>query len=142
MKTITKAEIADSMAVKYKNIEKISAELTTVKEYFNDYQTSYKDNVVNLINLETIDAIEAVSNILQILQDEGISDAEALKDMMYDYHGLAKQYQVMHQRYETASQAVNTGNSYFCPSCKYRLYLGNEYCARCGKKIQWGKRKK
>lgn len=79
---------------------------------------------------------EAV-NIIFALKEGGVETVEAAKDLVYDYNGLAKQYQAMHQRFGTAGRAVHKDGLWHCPSCNRRVNPGHSFCRWCGKKMGW-----
>ena len=85
--------------------------------------------------LADIEACEAATAILSALQDEGIEDPEALRDMIFDYRLLGEQYKRMHQKFNIPSQPERIGNQVFCPTCGKQLQHFWKHCAECGERI-------
>ena len=84
-------------------------------------------------------ACEAATDILTALQDEGIKDAEQVRDLIHDYNALAEQYRAMHQRYEEPEPIRRLGTACLCPDCKHTVRPDNPYCWYCGKRLGWGR---
>jgi len=84
-------------------------------------------------------ACEAATAILSASQDEGINDAEQVRDLIHDYNALAEQYRKMHQRYEEPAQVKRLGTACLCPTCNRQVRPGNVYCWNCGKPLGWGR---
>ena len=85
-------------------------------------------------------ACEAATDILTALQDEGIKDAEQVRDLIHDYNALAEQYRAMHQRYEEPEPIRRLGNTFICPACNRQIrQLYAAHCWSCGKRLGWGR---
>ena len=83
-------------------------------------------------------ACEAATDILTALQDEGIKDAEQVRDLIHDYNALAAQYQNLHQKYEVEDKPVRLGNTFICPACNRQIrQLYAAHCWSCGKRLGW-----
>ena len=82
-----------------------------------------------------IAACESATDILTALQDEGIKDAEQVRDLIHDYNALAEQYRAMHQRYEEPEPIRRLGTACLCPDCKHTVRPDNPYCWYCGKRL-------
>lgn len=89
---------------------------------------------------QDITACEAATAILSALQDEGIKDAEQVRDLIHDYNALAEQYQSLHQKYEVEDKPVRLGNTFICPACNRQIrQLYAAHCWSCGKRLGWGR---
>ena len=87
-----------------------------------------------------VTACEAATDILTALQDEGIKDAEQVRDLIHDYNALAEQYRAMHQRYEEPEPIRRLGNTFICPACNRQIrQLYAAHCWSCGKRLGWGR---
>ena len=84
---------------------------------------------------EDINALEAAISILSALQDEGISDAEALKDLLFDYKLADKQSKELHRKFEVAARALRRDGAFLCPECSHRVGVNHTHCHWCGKKL-------
>lgn len=82
-------------------------------------------------------ACEAATGILTALQEEGIRDPEQVRDLIADYNALAKQYQDLHQKFETGDKPLRLGGIYLCPECRRQSRPGNGFCWNCGRKLDW-----
>lgn len=80
-------------------------------------------------------ALEASISILSALQDEGISDAEALKDLLFDYKLADKQSKELHRKFEVAARALRRDGAFLCPECSHRVGVNHTHCHWCGKKL-------
>ena len=84
-----------------------------------------------------IEAVDAASAILSALQEEGIGNAEQVKDLLFDYGLANKQLQAMHEKYEKKAlpKMDENGQRCLCPSCNWKLHAHAFYCHHCGKRI-------
>lgn len=83
----------------------------------------------------TADALEAAIDIISALQDEGISDAEGVKDLIFDYNALGKQYKDLHHKHIKQAAPVHKDGIWHCPECNARTSFNHSYCHKCGKRI-------
>lgn len=105
--------------------------------------SSLKDNSADMASApdadsiwsSDVDALEAAIGILSALQDEGITDTEAVKDLLHDYNAQAKQCREMHRKYETPTRAVRRDGVWHCPECNHRVQPKHTFCHWCGKKL-------
>ncbi len=87
-----------------------------------------------------VKACEAATDILTALQDEGIEDAEQVRDLIHDYNALALQYQNLHHKYEAGDRPQRLGSKvYICPACHQQQRPGNNNCWNCGHRLIWGR---
>lgn len=87
----------------------------------------------------SIKACDAAIAILTALQTEGIHDPEQVRDLIADYNALAKQYQMLHQKYEVVARAERLGCKFICPDCHRQIsHYGAPHCWFCGKRLDWG----
>ncbi|MBR2131911.1 MAG: hypothetical protein IJ955_05110 [Oscillospiraceae bacterium] len=84
---------------------------------------------------EEVEALETAISILSALQDEGIHDAEQVRDMIHDYRLQATQLKECHRKYQTAAKAVHHSSIYLCPDCNHRVAPKHTHCHWCGKKL-------
>lgn len=108
--------------------------------------SSLKDNSADMARREDADkiwqndvyALEAAIAIISALQDEGISDAEGVKDLIFDYTLAAKQNKELHRKFEVPSKALKKDGVFHCPECNHRVSPYHSFCHWCGKKLGWG----
>ncbi len=81
------------------------------------------------------DALEAAIDIISTLQHEGISDAEGVKDLIFDYNALGKQYKELHLKHIKAAAPVHKDGVWHCPECNARTSFNHSYCHKCGKRL-------
>lgn len=112
------------------SIDNVLAYLSGHKDYCENYTTD-NDSVWK----KTVDALESAISIISALQDEGISDAEGVKDLIFDYTALGKQYKDLHRKYIKAAAPVHKDGIWHCPECNARTSFNHSYCHRCGKRI-------
>lgn len=122
-----------SMEVKFMPIDTILEQLSSIAEKALSSIEDDPDGA--FIWQPEIDACEAATEILSVLQDEGINDPQRVRDLIYDYNALAKQYSKMHQRHEVAGKAFLIDGIWHCPDCKSRVFPRNSFCPWCGKKL-------
>lgn len=84
---------------------------------------------------DDVDALEAAIGILSALQDEGVTDAEAVRDLLHDYNAQAKQCRELHRKYETPTRATRQDGVWHCPECNHRVQPKHSFCHWCGKKL-------
>jgi rubrerythrin len=84
---------------------------------------------------QRIAACEAATAILSALQDEGIDDADGVRDLIEDYNKLAMQYKTMVKKFYTAAKPIKKAEIYLCPDCGHRITMKHTHCHWCGKKL-------
>lgn len=109
------------MNTKYMSIDNVLARLSNLK--------------YELPHGRAMDALETAIDIISALQDEGVNDAEALKDLIFDYKLAVKQNQQNHRKFETAAKAVKRDGVWHCPECNHRVQPKHTFCHRCGKRL-------
>lgn len=109
------------MNARHMNIDNVLAQLSSLKD---DAPDGY-----------ITDALEAAIAIISALQDEGISDAEGVKDLIFDYTALEKQYKNLYGKYIKAATPIKKDGIWHCPECNARTSFNHSYCHKCGKKI-------
>lgn len=105
--------------------------------------SSLKDNSASFAKAEDadpiwqtdIEALEAAISILSALQDEGVCDAEALKDLLFDYNLASRQQKELHRKFEVAARALRRDGAFLCPECSHRVGVNHTHCHWCGKKL-------
>ena len=120
-----------------------STVMTMRTERILEQLSSLKDNSESFAAAEDADpiwhtdvtALEAAICMISTLEDEGVYDAEALKDLIFDYHLAAKQQKEMHRKYEVPVRAVRKDGTFLCPECNHRVGLKHTHCHWCGKKL-------
>lgn len=129
-----KPEIA-SVSVKTMSIDSILGQLASMKDNAQSFLHTPPEPDDD-IWLADIAAIEAATAILSALQDEGVADAEKVKDLIFDYQLANKQLQVMTAKYEKATAPVNLKGKTICPECSAIIHHGWwKHCPDCGKRI-------
>lgn len=123
-----------SMEVKFMPIDTILEQLSSIAEKAHSSIEDDPDGAS--IWQPEIDACEAATEILSVLQDEGVNDPQQVRDLIYDYNALAKQYSKMHQKHEVAGKPfLRSDGIWRCPDCKSRAFPNNSFCPWCGKKL-------
>ena len=84
---------------------------------------------------DIVDALESAISIISAMQDEGISDADGVRDMLFDYTALGKQYKDIYRKYIKVAAPVRKDGIWHCPECNARISFNHSYCHRCGKRI-------
>lgn len=86
--------------------------------------------------LENAARPESVREIMEVLLGEGIQDAEGLKDLLFDYHGLAEDYRALHHKFLFPKSPIRRDGRVFCPACSTQLFSCSWiYCAACGERL-------
>lgn len=109
------------MNAQYMSIDTVLAQLSGLKDDTPDGTAT--------------DALEAAIDIISTLHDEGISDAEGVKDLIFDYNALGKQYKDLHRKHIKAAAPVRKDGVWHCPECNARTSFNHSYCHKCGKRI-------
>lgn len=122
----------ESIAALTMNTGRILEQLSSLKDNSASF-ASEKD--ADPIWQKDIQALEAAISIISTLEDEGVSDAEAVKDLIFDYDLAAKQNKEMHRKYEVPAKAIRRDGVFLCPECNHRVGLKHTYCHWCGKKL-------
>ena len=115
-------------------VDAIVSQLASLKDNARSFLHTPQEPDDN-IWLADIEACEAATAILSALQDEGIEDPEALKDMIFDYRLLSEQYKKLHQKFNIPSQPKHEGNRELCPTCGRQLSSFWKHCPECGERI-------
>ena len=119
------------------------AAMTMTTERILEQLSSLKDNSESFAKAEDadpiwqkdIEALEAAISMISTLEDEGVHDAEALKDLIFDYHLAAKQNKELHRKFEVAAKTVRRDGAFHCPECNHRVGFKHSHCHWCGKKL-------
>ena len=114
-------ENSGSLAARTMSADRILAQLSDLKDTATDP--------------ETVTALEAAVSMIAALQDEGIEDAEALKDLLFDYNLASKQQKELHRKFEVPAKAVKRAEFWLCPECGHRVAPKHTHCHWCGKKL-------
>lgn len=128
-------ENGGSIAAMTMNTERILEQLSSLKDNSASF-ASAKD--ADPIWREDIAALEAAIAIIGTLQDECVTDAQALKDLIFDYNLAVKQNNENHRKFEIAAKPVKRDNVWHCPECNHRVAPRHSFCHWCGKKLGWG----
>lgn len=120
-----------SMAVQSMSIDNILDQLSDLKDN-SAYESRTSDEP---IWKQDVEALEAAISIISALQDEGISDAEGVKDLIFDYASLIKQNKDFHRMYIKSAAPVRKDGVWHCPEYNARTSYNHSYCHKCGKKI-------
>ncbi len=121
-----------SLAAQYMSIDNVLAQLSSLKDNSAD---NAKAKDADPIWQTDVEALEAAINIISALQDEGITDAEGVKDLIFDYNALGKQYKDLHRLHIKAASPIHKDGVWHCPECNSRVNFNHSFCHRCGKRI-------
>ena len=121
-----------SLAAQYMSIDNILSQLSSLKDNSAD---NAKAQDADPIWQQDVDALEATIGIISALQDEGITDAEGVKDLIFDYNALGKQYQDLARKHLKPATPVHKDGVWHCPECNARTSFNHSFCHKCGKKI-------
>lgn len=111
------------------NIEAILMQLTSIKQNSQSFITKDSDPIWK----KDVEALEWATAILSTLQDEGINDYEGLKDAIFDFTLMRKEYQKMHLKHRKAVKPIRKDGVAHCPDCNKRVHPNHTYCHWCGK---------
>lgn len=119
------------------------AAMTMTTERILEQLSSLKDNSESFAKAEDadpiwqkdIEALEAAISMISTLEDEGVHDAEALKDLIFDYRLANKQNKEYHRKFDTAARATPKDGVWHCPECNHRVQPRHSHCHWCGKKL-------
>ena len=114
-------ENTGSIGTRTMSIDRILERLSTLRE--------------KAMEAEDVTALEAATAMISALQDEGICDLEALKDMIFDYDLADRQNKELHRKFEVADRAVRKDGVFHCPECNHRVAPNHTHCHWCGKKL-------
>lgn len=117
---------------RYMSIDAVLTQLSSLKENSADFaQAEDADEIWQ----NDVNALEAAIAMLSTLQDEGISDVWGVKEWVFDYTTLAKQYKDLHRKYIKQAAPVHKDSIWHCPECNSRIRFNHSYCHKCGKRI-------
>lgn len=127
-------EASGSIAAMTMSMERILEQLNSLHENSASF-ASEKD--ADPIWSEDCTALEAAIAMIRALRDEGVNDAEALKDLIFDYDLAVKQNKENHRKFEIAAKAFKMDGVYHCPECNHRVAPNHSFCHWCGKRLGW-----
>lgn len=122
----------ESIAAKTMTADRILEQLSSLKDNSESFA---KAEDADPIWQEDIVALEAAISIISTLQDEGISDAETLKDLVFDYNLATKQNKELHRKFEVNATVLSRDGVFYCPECNHRVAPRHSFCHWCGKKL-------
>lgn len=109
------------------SIDDILAQLSSLKDNSADFA---KEDDADPIWQADIDALEATSSIISTLKDEGISDAEGVKNLILDYTRMGK-------KFVDPADPIRKDGVWHCPECNSRTFVNHSHCRKCGKRLRW-----
>lgn len=121
-----------SLNAKFMSINEVLDQLSSLKD--NSMDMAKADDAESIWQRD-VDALESAIAIISALQDEGISDAEGVRDLIFDYDGLGKQCKELTRKFCTASAPTHKDGVWHCPECNARTSFNHTHCHRCGKKL-------
>lgn len=121
------------IAAKSMSVDRILAQLSSLKDNSQSFASEPDDD--HQIWQDDVTALEAAISIIAVLQDEGIGDAEAVKDLIFDYRLANKQNKEYHRKFDTAARAIPKDGAWHCPECNHRVQPRHSHCHWCGKKL-------
>jgi len=107
------------------SMDRILERLSKLRERTESHPEDAEDGV----------ALEAAISMMSALQDEGVNDAENLKDLIFDYGMAVKQNGAYYRKYIAPDRPVRKDGVYHCPDCNHRITPNHSHCHWCGKKI-------
>jgi len=122
----------NSMSVRFMSLDNILGQLSSLRDSSADLAKGKDADEIWQMDVE---AIEAATAILSALQDEGINDAEQVKDLIHDYRAQARQCKEMHRKHNTPAKVIHKDGIFHCPECNSRVAPRHSYCHRCGKRL-------
>ena len=131
-----------ALGAKAMTIDAIAEQLDSIKKLFAAKIRTELDGPNEFLNTKVhelwntdIQALEAAAVILDALRDEQIEDAEALRDMIFDYRLLGEQFKRMHRKFNIPTPPQRIGGYDFCPTCEKPIQSSWLFCTRCGERI-------
>ena len=120
------------------SIDDILSQLSSLKDNSQSFITDEKDDDRQIWR-DDVTAIEETISIINALQDEGVTDADEVKDMIRDYRAVTKQVAEYQRKFETKARPKIGGENgvYLCPECGHRVQSRHTFCHWCGKKLGW-----
>ena len=85
---------------------------------------------------EDIDACNAAIAALKMLRDEGITDAEGLKDLIFDRDTAIRAYQRERALRMESKPMKHSGTAYLCPVCAGKVHAMDKVCRYCGQRLR------
>ena len=124
--------MSESIGANTMSMDRILNQLSSLKDNSASFAgQSDADEIWN----DDIRALESAISIISALQDNGVTDAQEVHDIFYDYHTQAKQVREMHRKYETITRPFMKDDVWHCPECNHRVHPRHSYCHWCGKKL-------
>lgn len=121
------------MTASHLGMDKLVSQLSSLKDNSASFITGEPDRQ---IWKDDVTALEAAISICSALQDEGVNDAEGLRDLLFDYRAQARQIREMRARYEVESKPLNKNGLLLCPRCSHRVAPQHSFCHWCGKRLE------
>ena len=107
------------------SMDRILERLSTLRERAENHPEDAEDCA----------ALEAAISMMSALQDEGVNDAESLKDLIFDYNLSVKQNKELHRKFEVVAKVIRADGVFHCPECNRRVSFKHSHCHWCGKKL-------
>lgn len=123
----------ESLRVQHMTADEILSRLADWKEFCEE-KASIDGADKIFWNFEA-DALEAAIAIINALKDEGINDAAGVKDLIFDYKGLSRQYRELSRIHINAARPIYKDGVWHCPECNSRTSFNHSFCHKCGKKL-------
>lgn len=130
---VKERENTGSLGTQTMSIDRILEQLSSLKDNSASF-TSDPDSD-HQIWRDDIAAIEAATAMISALQDEGVCDLEALKDLIFDYNLANRQNKEMHRKFVVADKPIRKDGVFHCPECNHRVAPNHSHCHWCGKKL-------
>ena len=121
-----------SIAAMAMTTERILEQLSSLKDNSESFA---KSEDADPIWQKDIEALEAAICMISTLEDEGVNDAEALKDLIFDYNLSVKQNKELHRKFEVVAKVIRADGVFHCPECNRRVSFKHSHCHWCGKKL-------
>lgn len=112
--------------------EQVLEQLSSLKDICEAYA---EDTASDLSCLTDATALETAITMISALQDEGVNNAEELRDWIFDCNLAAKQNKELHRKFEVADKAISRDGVLHCPECNHRVAPKHSHCHWCGKKL-------
>ena len=122
-----------SLAAQTMSIDRILEQLSSLKD--NSASFASESDSDHEIWRDDVAALEAAIAMISALQDEGVCDLEAVKDLIFDYNLANRQNKELHRKFEVADRAIRKDGVFHCPECNHRVAPNHTHCHWCGKKL-------
>lgn len=122
----------ESMAIQCLSLDTILEQLSELKDYS---ESKANEECADPAYEKDTEALEAAIAILDALQEEGICDADGVRDLMHDYTGMAAETRELRRKFCTPANVIRKDGVFHCPECNSKTPPRHSHCHRCGRKL-------